>query len=167
MASNTLEIPMPRLRPQLGGVVLLVTLTAAIILYTNVIHQQIYLLNWIKAHDVGWSGGFGLLFDTELLKTSWLPTLLYRSPHHQLAIAASTMDITVSAIVMVLFVVSAFIKKNFWQNWILVGLFVPAFALTSIAFLYNFIEHDITGRLDSYYLYQIASPTEYHPYGAN
>ncbi|KAI1799154.1 hypothetical protein F4811DRAFT_565826 [Daldinia bambusicola] len=121
-----------------------------------IIVAYVYLLDWIKAHDGGWLGGFCFWFNGELLKTSWLPDVLYQSPHHQLAIAASIVDIAVRYIAM---------EKNFWQHWALVTLFVPAFTLTTTAFLYNFIEHGMTGRLSLYSLYQTASPTKYHHYG--
>ncbi|KAI0097160.1 hypothetical protein F4814DRAFT_128722 [Daldinia grandis] len=167
MALNQVEIPIPRLRPCAGGSALFVTLVVAVLLSANILSQHVYLIEWMREHDLGWSGGFSIQFGEERLKTSWLPTLLYRGPHHQLAIAASIVDIIVSFLVMGLFVTNVYVKKNFWQHWLLIALFVPAITLTTTALLYNFIEHGITGRLHTYSLYVAASPTAYSPYGRN
>ncbi|KAI8960416.1 hypothetical protein F5Y11DRAFT_268914 [Daldinia sp. FL1419] len=167
MIVDKFEVPIPCLRPRTGGIALFITLAAAVVLYANIISNHVYLLDWMKRYNLGWSAGFSIWFNDELLKTSWLPTLLYRGPHHQLAIAASVVDIAVSILVLALFITSSYIKKNFWQHWLLLALFVPTFTLNTTALLYNFIEHDITGRLDTYSLYLYASPNAYSPYGLN
>ncbi|KAI1642480.1 uncharacterized protein F4817DRAFT_293763 [Daldinia loculata] len=167
MALNKIEIPIPRLRPWTGGSALFITLVVAVLLYANILSQHVYLIEWMREHDLRWSGGFHIWFGKERLQTPWLPTLLYRGPHHQLAIAASIVNIIVSFLVMGLFVTSVYVKKNFRQHWLLLALFIPAITLTTTALLYNFIEHGITGRLDTYSLYVAASPTSYSPYGRN
>ncbi|KAI0844551.1 hypothetical protein F5Y00DRAFT_273980 [Daldinia vernicosa] len=167
MTLSKIEIPIPRLRPWMGGSALLITLLVAVLIHANILSQHVYLIEWMREHDRGWSGGFSIWFGEENLKTSWLPTLLYRSPHHQLAIAASIVNIIVCFLVMGLFATSVYVKKNFWQHWLLLALFIPDITLATTALLYNFIEHGITGRLDTYGLYVAASPTAYSPYGRN
>lgn len=111
MALNKIEIPIPRLRPWTGGSALFITLVVAVLLYANILSQHVYLIEWMREHDLRWSGGFHIWFGKERLQTPWLPTLLYRGPHHQLAIAASIVNIIVSFLVMGLFVTSVYVKK--------------------------------------------------------
>ncbi|OTA99362.1 hypothetical protein M426DRAFT_325227 [Hypoxylon sp. CI-4A] len=166
MSLEKLGIPVPRLRSPAGGAALFTTLAVVILLSAHILIEQLYVLSWMKAHDVGYEGGFEMNYNGETLKTSWLPTLLYRGPHHQLAIAASAVNIVISILIAGLFTTSVFVKRNIGQHWFLLLLFIPTLTLLTTALLYNFIEHGVTGRLDTYLLHEYASPTGYSPYGA-
>ncbi|KAI0378653.1 hypothetical protein F5Y04DRAFT_142839 [Hypomontagnella monticulosa] len=139
MSLEKVEIPVPRLRKWMGGITLVTTLAVIIILSGHILAEHIYLLRWMRNHDQRYSGRFEIWHGSETPKTAWLPVLLYRSPHHQLAIAASITNIVVSALIMVIFIISAWGRKNFGQHWFLILLFVPTLVLNTIALLYNFI----------------------------
>lgn len=111
MSLNHMQVPIPRLRQQTGGIALLLILAIVVVLSAVELKEQVYLMSWMKDHDMGYSGGFSVRFDSESLKISWLPTLLYRSPHHQLAVAASMVNIVTSVLVMGLFFISCRIQK--------------------------------------------------------
>lgn len=111
MSLDKIEIPIPRLHKRTGAIALFTTLAAVIILSGYILAQHVLLLRWMSRHDREYNGGFEIWHGAERLHVLWLPVLLYRSPHHQLAIAASIANIAISVLVMAAFGISAQTKK--------------------------------------------------------
>ncbi|KAI1759385.1 hypothetical protein GGR53DRAFT_149293 [Hypoxylon sp. FL1150] len=174
MALDHIQIPIPRFSQRVGGIALFLTLAAVIVLSSVELSEQVYLLSWMRQHDRGSEDGFWVRFGHPSIPISWLPTLLYRGPHHQLAAAACIVNIVMSVFVMGLFLVSCRVPKNFKQHHILIATFLPTTTLLTTALLYTFIEHGTTERLNTYQLSGEAhgrdegkSPIEYFAYRAN
>ncbi|KAI1393125.1 uncharacterized protein F4822DRAFT_840 [Hypoxylon trugodes] len=166
MSLEKIEIPVPRLRRRAGGITLLISLAVVVVLSAKILYEHIYILKWIEQHDVGNTAGFKFWSwgNDRVDQLAWLPQLLYRGPHHQLAIAASAVGIAASLLVFGLFYASVSLKKNFGQHWILILIWIPTLTLFTTALLYNFIEHGTTGRINTWTLYRKGSPDAYNEY---
>ncbi|KAI1639157.1 hypothetical protein F4809DRAFT_658109 [Biscogniauxia mediterranea] len=163
MSLDVVEIPVPRLHKRAGGILLSASLAALTALSATVALKHLYLLRWMARHDKGYAAGFEIEYFSEKLYTAWLPTRLFRGPHHQIAIGACAANIVASVLTMVLFLVSARAKRH----KLLVLLLVPVLAADTTALVYAFVMHGTTGRLDTLGLYRYASPAGYAPYGVN
>ncbi|KAI5920443.1 hypothetical protein F4810DRAFT_723291 [Camillea tinctor] len=167
MTVDMLEIPVPRLHRRAGVVLLSASLSALTALSAVVALKHLALLGWMARHDKGYAEGFEIEYFSEKLYTAWLPTRLFRGPHHQIAVAACAVNVLACAAVMGLFLVSARVKRNFGQHKLLLLLLAPVLALNTTALVYAFVMHGTTGRLDTLGLYRYASPAGYAPYGVN
>ncbi|KAI0597562.1 hypothetical protein F4775DRAFT_602578 [Biscogniauxia sp. FL1348] len=165
MSLDVIQIRVPRLHKRTGGMLLSASLAALSALSAAVALQHLYVLRWVARHDRGYAAGFEIEYFSEKLYAAWLPTRLFRGPHHQLALAACAANAVASVLTMALFLVSARVKRNFGQHKLLLAVLGPVLALDTTALVYAFAMHGATGRLDTLALYRYASPAGYAPYG--
>lgn len=112
MALDHIQVPILRLRQRTGGIALFLILATVIVFSAVELSEQVYLLKWMRQHDTGSKEGFTIMFNHRHVHlVSWLPALLYRGPHHQLAVAACIVNFVMSVLVMGLFVVSCRVPK--------------------------------------------------------
>lgn len=184
MSLEKIEIPIPRLRPGKGGIILFSLLLAVSALSAGVMYTQFWQLLWMNRHSTSMYHGFKIYFgDGSTRGATWLPAHLYRGPHHQFAIAAGIMNLVVSVLVMALFLACVRLKKvsnqliyidvptyvpmrhmsikltlnkqkDIRQHFVLTLLFIPALTLTTASVLCSFILHGVTERLNTYLLFR-------------
>ncbi|EMR66522.1 hypothetical protein UCREL1_6487 [Eutypa lata UCREL1] len=155
MSLEKIEIPIPRLRPGKGGIILFSLLLAVSALSVGVMYTQFWQLLWMNRHSTSMYHGFKIYFgDGSTRGATWLPAHLYRGPHHQFAIAAGIMNLVVSVLVMALFLACVRLKKDIRQHFVLTLLFIPALTLTTASVLCSFILHGVTERLNTYLLFR-------------